>query len=389
MSLRFELTSRDFLADPYPSYAALRGEPGLRVHAGPLGEWVPVARYDDVVRVLRTPEVFSSRAMVLPGQAGPDTSLIGHDPPVHTRLRNIVNRGFTPRRVTALEGAISQRVGELFRAFERRGQVELIGDLAAVLPVIVIAELVGLDPATHRQLKAWSDNLVVGGSSADGRRAGELQNFRNHLSAAIEQRRRSPGDDLISAIAGAEDEQGSLNANQVLHFVQLLVAAGSETTTNLIGSAVLHLLQHPAQYEEVARDRSLVPRWIEETLRFDSPVQLVMRRTTREFELSGSKLPADVLVFPMMGSANRDPSQYSDPHVFDIHRSAGAGHLSFGLGTHFCLGAALARLQARIALEAVIERLPGLRLASDAVEHHGSFLVRGPRSLALEFDAAA
>ena len=389
MSLQFDLTDPGFLANPYPVYAALRAEPGLRVMVGRLGELVPVARYEDVVRVLRAPEVFSSNAMVLPGQEGPDTSLIGQDPPIHTRLRNIVNRGFTPRRVAAMEQAIAQRVDELFREFEGRGEVELIGELAAVLPVVVIAELVGLDPATHRQLKAWSDNMVVGGSTVGGRELGELESFRDHLSAAIERRRSSPGDDLISAIAGAEDEQGSLNANQVLHFVQLLVAAGSETTTNLIGSAEFHLLRHPEQYEEVRRDRALVPQWIEETLRLDSPVQLFVRRSTREFELAGSKLPADVRVFPMMGSANRDPAQYSDPDVFDIHRASGVGHLSFGLGTHFCLGAALARLQARIALEAVIERLPGLRLESDEVETHGSFLVRGPRALPLKFDATS
>lgn len=323
--------------------------------------------------------------MILPGQEGEDTSLIGQDPPIHTGLRNIVNRGFTPRRIADLEEGIRARVEALVDALSGRDEIELVRDLAAPLPVMVIAELLGLDPDQHAQFKRWADDMIVGSSGRDVAEAEVDQSvaeLRSFLEGAIEKCRAHPGDDLISVLVHAEEDGGVLNAPQVLNFVQLLLAAGSETTTNLLGSAIYHGLRHPPQWSEVRRNPALVSSLLEETIRFDSPVQLVMRLVTEDAEIGGGKVPADARVFVLLGSANRDPAQFPDPDRFDIHRST-TGHLGFGLGTHFCLGASLARLQARLAVEALLTRLPGLALLGESVEHHGSFLVRGPRSLPL------
>jgi cytochrome P450 len=323
--------------------------------------------------------------MILPGQEGEDTSLIGQDPPIHTGLRNIVNRGFTPRRISALEAGIRVRVVALVDALAERDEIELVRDLAAPLPVMVIAELLGLDPEQHAQFKRWADDMIVGSSGRDVAEADvdrSVAELRGFLEGAIDERRGQPGDDLISVLVHAEEDDGVLTARQVLNFVQLLLAAGSETTTNLLGSAVFHGLRHPSQWSAVRRDPALVPALLEETLRFDSPVQLVMRLVTEDTEIGGGKIPAGARIFVLLGSANRDPAQFPDADRFDIHRRA-TGHLGFGLGTHFCLGASLARLQARLAVEALLTRLPDLALVSESVEHHGSFLVRGPRSLPL------
>jgi cytochrome P450 len=385
MGVAFELTDPGFLADPFPTYAALRAEGPVWLH--PEEHWF-VSRYTEVARVLKSHEEFSSRAMMLPGVGDTaDGSLIGQDPPVHTRQRNIVNRGFTPRRIEALGARIAARVDALFGEFQSRGEVELMRELAAPLPVMVIAELLGLEPARHADFKRWSDDMIVGPTGdgdAEERVARSVQEMLEHLSEVIEIRRSEPAEDQNSAQVGAHEKDGVLEAAQVLHFAQLLLAAGSETTTNLIGNAVLALLSHPEQHERVRSDRSLVPAWIEETLRFDSPVQLLMRRTNGEVLLGDVTLPDDSLVMVLLGSANRDEREFPDPDAFDVRRNA-QGHLAFGLGNHFCLGSALARLQARIALEAVLERLPNLELATDHVERHGSFLVRGPHALPLRF----
>lgn len=382
--LEFDPSDPAFIDDPYPFYAALR-EGDL---SGYGGEIYPLSRHADVTRALRSPELFSSRAMVLPGQAGRNTSLIGLDPPVHDEQRNVVNRGFTPRRIAQLEPKVRARVDALFAKFAHRGEVELIAELAAPLPVMVIAELLGLDPSRHDDFKRWSDSMVVGSTQADGA-AGirtNLEAFRDHLFSVIELRRREPGDDLITALVDAEEGEGVLNATQVLHFAQLLLAAGSETTTNLIGNAVLVLLDDPDVCDEVRANPALVPKLLEETLRFESPVQLLMRRTNGAVEIAGGWIPHDAMVMPLLGSANRDPAQFPHADRFDLHRNT-TGHVSFGLGTHFCLGASLARLEARVALEAIVQRMRGLALAADRVERHGSFLVRGPRVLPLSFSA--
>ena len=384
-----------FLADPYPVYARLRDEAPVYRHPG---GFVAVSRYRDVQHVLRTPEIFSSRAMgggpvrIRDPEALPlgSASLISLDPPEHGRLRGIVSRGFTPRRIADLEPRVRDVTDELFARFRGAGTCDLVADLCAPLPVTMIAEMLGLDASRRDDFKRWSNALIVEsttvGSAARGPALlGVMREFRSYLLEVIQQRRDAPSDDLISLLIHAEEAEGTLDAVEVLAFVALLLAAGSETTTNLIGNAWLALLEHPAALEAVRDDPGRVPAVLEETLRWDSPVQLLMRITTGPTELGGVELGTGTLVMVLLGAANRDSSQFADGEHFDPERNA-SGHVAFGFGNHFCLGAALARLEARIALERILAELSEPRLAGPT-ERHGSFLVRGPSQLPLAFAA--
>ena len=396
MSVLFNPASPEFQRDPYPVYAELRRETPVYRH--PAGMHV-VTGYTEVLRVLKTPDVFSSSAMggtaprieadgsMRPGRG----ALIGLDPPAHGEQRRIVSRGFTPRRIAELEPRIRAIAEEFVAKFVHTGACDLIGDLGSPMPVTVIAELLGLDPSRRDDFKRWSTALVIGGTSIEGgegrrRSRGMMHEFSTFMNGFIEETRQNPGDNLVSVLISAEQDAGTLDAAQVFSFAMLLLIAGSETTTNLIGNAVIALLQHPEQLEEVLADRSLVPQVLEETLRWDSPVQLLMRMTVEDTELGGVKIPKGNMVMPVLAGANRDPEQFPDPERFDIHRDT-QGHLAFGFGNHFCLGASLARLEARIALENVLERMSNLRLDTDVIERHASFLIRGPRALPLRFDA--
>jgi cytochrome P450 len=438
MAVRFRPFDAGFLQDPYPTYAALRAdEPVQRVRIGPVaiarmlrrfskmrremgepgivrtllaarrdrargestdprmrlprGLYV-VSRYEDVSSVLRDPELFSSMAMGGPrrpeGSENVDPtngSLIGLDPPEHGRHRAIVNRGFTPRRIAELEPRIRKLADELLGSFEGRGQCDLVAEFANPLPVAVIAELLGLDPARRNDFKRWSTALIIGSTRGGGPPRGQLfREFRGYMSKVVEERRREPGDDLISLLVHAEEEDGVLDTGQVVGFASLLLAAGSETTTNLIGNALLALHENPDQAEALRSEPGLIPQLLEEALRFDPPVQLLMRLATRETRLAGVSIPEGAMVVPLLASANRDPGRFEEPDRFDVRRDT-QGHLSFGLGNHFCLGASLARLEARIALETLFERLPDWRIDAPHIERHGSVLIRGPRALPLRF----
>ena len=442
--MRFRPFDAAFLEDPYPSYAALRREsPVARIRIGPVTaarllwrfaaarrsaggpgvlrslararrerrayqaqllariqgkpgrtRFYAVSRYDDVTRVLRDPETFSSvvmggseaRALSDEGDIAPTSgSLIGLDPPEHGRHRGIVNRGFTPRRIAALEPRIRKIADELVGAFEGRSEVELMEAFANPLPVAVIAELLGLDPARRDDFKRWSTALIIGSTqpgAAGGARLDLFREFRSYMTEVTEARRRDPRDDLISLLVHAEEEDGILDTEQVVSFASLLLAAGSETTTNLVGNAILALLAHPEELERARAHPELLPAVVEEALRYDSPVQLLMRLATREVEVAGQRIGPGSLVTVLLGSANRDPAQFPDPDRFVAERDT-RGHLALGLGNHFCLGASLARLEGRIALETLLTRLPHFALAEARIERHGSFLVRGPRALPL------
>ena len=440
MAVRFRPFDADFLQDPYPKYAELRDDaPVLRVRVGPFAvanliwrfakmrreagqpgllrtaiqmrreaktpgvERSPamrlprriyaVSRHEDVTAVLRNPDVFSSAAMGggrQPAGSEPsptEGSLIGLDPPEHGEHRAIVNRGFTPRRIGELEPRIRKIADELVGGFERQGHCDLVEAFANPLPVAVIAELLGLDPARRDDFKRWSTALIIGSTSGGGPRWELFREFRTYMSEVAEQRRREPGEDLISLLIHAQEEEGVLDTEQVVGFASLLLAAGSETTTNLIGNALLALRDNPEQAERIREEPERIPQLLEETLRYDSPIQLLMRLTTRDTQIRGVSIPERAMVIVLLGAANRDAEYFSDPDRFDIARNT-QGHLALGLGNHFCLGASLARLEARIALETLFTRFPDYRLADGHLERHGSFLVRGPKSLPFEFSTS-
>lgn len=388
--LELKLLSPELQRDPYPTYARLRQEaPVFRHPAG----FVAVSRHGDVQHVLRTPELFSSQAMggAVPrideeGNPVPGSgSLIAQDPPVHTEQRRIVSRGFTPRMIARLEEGIARLTDELLSAATERGRFDVIADLAVPLPVTVIAELLGLDPAQRDDFKRWADTMVIGSTSGrarGGRSEADRRNmveFRDHMLEHIEARRREPGDDLVSVLVHAQEDGGILTADQVFAFATLLLIAGAETTTNLIGNAVLAADANTEALAAVRAEPERVRDFVEETLRWDSPVQLVNRITTREVELHGETLAPGTFVMAMLGAANRDPERFEQPDRFDLDRDSSA-HLAFGFGAHYCLGASLARLEASVALGALFA-LPSLEVEHGGVERQPSFLVRGPRVL--------
>jgi cytochrome P450 len=275
------------------------------------------------------------------------------------------------------------------RSFYEGETFDLVADLAIPLPVIIIAELLGVEPERRADFKEWSDKLIAGATGSG--RGGDpiasgfgpaIASFSEYFVEIAARRRREPQDDLISALV-RDDGQESLDELGAVFFALLLLVAGNETTTNLIGNAVRALLAHPAQLALVASDiPTMVPRLVEETLRWDGPVQFVFRRAVEDITIAGAKIKAGQTVVPLIGSANRDSSAFPDAHRFDVLREPGP-NVAFGFGIHFCLGAALARLEARVALEALVPELCNVRASDSPIEFVDSYLVRGPRELLL------
>jgi cytochrome P450 len=269
--------------------------------------------------------------------------------------------------------------------------MDLQRDLAIPLPVTVIAQLLGVETEHAERFKHWSDALAVGlmglsqeWSLEDVRQA--FDEMADYIERMMAERRARPRDDLISVLVQA-GEDDILSTSEVMAFVTLLLVAGNETTTNLIGNGMKALLRHPEQLAEVARDPALIPAMLEETLRYESPVQALPRTVVHETELAGTKLPEGALVLALFASANRDGRQFPDPDRFDVHRNP-QGHLAFGHGVHFCLGASLARLEARAAFETLFDRCRDFRLVDDEIPLLESLFVRGPRRLRLRFESA-
>ena len=255
----------------------------------------------------------------------------------------------------------------------------------------IIAELLGVDPAHKEDFKRWSDWIVMdfmGEVPQDVKEAYErdMEAFKTFFDRAVEERQERPADDLIGVLTRAGSES-ALSAEEVLAFIVLLLVAGNETTTNLIGNAIIALLSHPEQLEQLRADASLIPNAVEEALRYDAPVQFLFRRAAKKVELSGVTIPEGSMCTVLFGSANRDERRYPDSEHFEITRDA-SGHVAFGHGIHFCLGAPLARLEGRIALEALLRRLPNLRRVDAEVELVPSFFLRGPQRLPLTFTPA-
>jgi cytochrome P450 len=403
--------------DPYPIYRRLRDE--APVHFASESRCYCVSRYDDVQQVLRSPEIFSSRAMftvlmmrgeeqrppldwptlkflvrfALAARTWPFAfatarNLIAEDGAVHTTLRGIVNRGFTPRRVQEWEPRVRELVTQCMAKLHRGEPFDLVHDLAIPLPVTIIAEMLGVEPERRADFKRWSD-AVIWQATGEGRNhvfhpraVGAVCELYAYLRRMVAARRKHPTDDLISTLLAGDDGAAGLSSFEVSQFVMLLLVAGNETTTNLIGNAVGALLDHPAELARVAADASLLPSLVEETLRYDPPIQVLFRTATQDTEIGGVRIPAGAWVAPLLGSANRDERRFEDPDRFDVTRNP-QGHVGFGFGKHFCLGASLARLEAGAALEAIVPELSGLRRTAAHTERVDSFLVRGPSRLEL------
>jgi cytochrome P450 len=351
-----------------------------------------VARYADVVRVLRDHEHFSSvppRTPLIEERIkvfGDAPWVLFADPPVHTRLRSLVSQAFTPRRIRALEPLIEQITDRLLDQAAAKGEFEVMADLANRLPVMVIAEVLGVPPDHYERFKRWSDAVVEADNTLPGMKLPDSVSesfgaLRAYFAEEIEKRRRQPADDLISVLVTAREEKEALSEEELLAFVMLLLLAGNETTTALIGNGMLALGRNPDQLARLRKEPNLMPKAIEEMLRYDSPVQATVRYPKEDVELSGVKIPAKSFVFVLLAAANRDPAQFKDPETFDIAREPN-DHVSFGERIHFCLGAPLARLEAAIAVGRVLERFPHLRLAQPlTLTYKGSYLLRGLTAL--------
>ena len=399
---KYDLYSDEFRASTHETYAAMResdpvfSQPGLD---GTTPIWF-VTRHDDVLALLMddqrfvldpalvlTPDELEERRGPIPAEldARVNTNLLSKDGEDHRRLRRLVTKAFTPRMVAGLAPRIQEIADELLDAVEESGEMDLVESYAFPLPIIVIAELLGIPSADRDRFRLWS-NSFVSPPLTEGdleRFIAHSEEFLTYLRALFDERRRSPADDLVSALVQAEEQGDSLSEDELYSMVVLLIVAGHETTVSLIANAVLALLSHPDELDQLRRDPTLLAAAVEELLRFESPVERALTRWVAEDgELGGRSVKRGELVIAVLGSANRDEARYPNAAQLDLTRED-TKHLAFGRGSHFCLGAPLARLEAQIALATLFARLPRLRLAAspDALDYRPIPLFRSLVSL--------
>ncbi len=400
---------------PHGFFSQLRDE-------GPV-TWLPqirayaVTHAADITAVLRQPEIYSSSNVMGPdrerqmvetmgellvtspeltevlmrAQPGAVTSLLNADPPLHGRQRSLVNRGFTPRRIRDTEPLIRSLSHDLIDRFAANGQVDLVGQFAVPLPLLVIADRLGVPDSDLDKFKAWSDEFIA--SISNQLLTPEtlrtmlitMADFYDYFATLIEQRRLSPTDDLLSVVANAEIDGDQLEMPELLNMCSQFLVAGSETTTKLITSTFALLLPDRSLYERVRSDHSLIPSLVEEALRLEPPVQGAFRLATVDTKIGDVDVPAGSALWLVYASGNRDKAEYASPEDLDLDQ-AGRQHLAFGFGEHYCLGAALARLQTSTAIEILLDRLPELEIHPDnTFEYELSYFTRGLRHLDLTF----
>lgn len=382
------LFSDDVRRDPYPVYEQMRQVTPLLHVPPPFNGWM-IFDYDGVKRALNDHGTFSSQIQF------PRKWFLFSDPPSHTKLRALISRAFTPRSVVNLEPRIREISGRLLDAVIERGAMDLATDYAVPLPMMVIAEMIGVPAADWAQYQRWNEVLlqISHSRSGDEQASRVVADFlatsaemNDYFAVLIAERETNPRDDLLTRLVAAEVDGERMTQDEILSFVQLLMVGGQETTTNLLNNAILCFLEHPDQLARLRAEPDLLPTAIEEVLRYRSPLQWMLRVPRRDVELNGQTIPAGALVLPMIGSANRDPKQFRDPGRFDITRDPNP-HIAFGHGIHSCLGAPLSRLEAKIALGDLLERLPGLTLASDEPwPPRPALHVLGPARLPVRFD---
>lgn len=383
MQPRLDVLDPAFRADPYPHYAALRRDaPVCRVDPG--GMWA-VSRHDDIAAILRDPARFSSqafRAVWEPAWVGYNPlarSILAMDGPAHARLRALTSKAIGPRAVARLAPTIRERA--VLLASRLAGDVEIVADFAAPLPAFVIATLLGLDPGLAGGFKRWADDfLSVTPEPIDADHAARVRatiaELSAYMHAVIADRRRAPREDLVSDLLHAEVDGQRMTDAEILEFMIAILLGGLETTTHLLASSTLLLADRPDLWSRLRAEPTHIPAFVEEMLRFDGPSQTLPRVTTCDVVLAGTEIPAGSLVLALVGSAGRDERRFPDPDRFDWTRGTPA--LNFGHGIHFCLGAALARMEAAFGLGALVDRFAAAARAPGPVVYNRTMTVRGP-----------
>jgi cytochrome P450 len=383
-----------FRDDPYPFYHRYRAaDPihwsGAADHRGS-GIWF-LFRYTDVMAALRNPNLVRHRRILPADPLGEILAkwMLFRNPPDHTRLRSLVNKAFTRQMAERLQPAIQETADFLLDKVLPDGEMELMIHFASALPLIVIAELLGIPSSDRKQLRKWTMDLAegidVGPSDAALTRAAQsAMELTAYLRVIVGRRRRDPKDDLISALIAAEEAGDELTEDELLSMCVLLLGAGHETTVNLIGNGTLALLQHPDQWLRLRNERACTERGVEELLRYDCPVQMTFREALDDGQLGGKPLRKGEVVAIILGAANRDPEQFHDPDTLDLSRAA-AKHGAFGMGIHFCLGSHLARLEGQIAFSTLARRMPGMTLLPGGVERRNGPTFRGLKAMAIGF----
>ena len=387
-AVHYDPYSYEIHEDPYPVYARLRAD--APAYYNEHRDFWALSRYDDVRAATNDWRTYTSTEGITiePRRRGVEPHIIEMDPPRHTQLRAVVSRAFTPARIARLEAPIRDRTRALISRFGS-GRVDVIGELAALLPMAVISEMLGVPDTDQDRLRHAADALLHREPDSDEITPEGIEGattLYGYFDALIRARQDAPADDLLSVLMTASDDgdDGGLSHSELLGFCFLLIIAGNETTTKLIGNAVSLLAEHPEQRRAVRDDRALIPRAVEETLRFDTSTQAMARCLTRDVDLHGARMRAGTKVLLLFGSANRDERHWPDADGFDIHRDT-AGHMSFGHGIHHCLGAALARLEARVALEELLPVLGDYEVDRDGARRVHSGNVRGFAALPLRF----
>jgi cytochrome P450 len=378
--------------DPYPVYAELREHAPVYRNER-LGFWA-LSRHADVSMAFRDAERFSNRFGVSLDPAATHEgaqatmSFLAMDPPRHTRMRALVSRGFTPRRIGDLEPRIRELARTYIDRFIEAGHCDFIAEFAGKLPMDVVSEMLGVPEPDRASLREWADAVVhrdEGVTDLPASAIAAAANIIGYFDALIRDRRAKPeADDLTGALLRAELDGDRLSDAEVLGFLFLMIVAGNETTTKLLGNAIYWASRNPDQRRLVCADPTLVPRWVEETLRYDGSSQALARTLTVDVELHGQTLRAGDRAVLLIGAANRDERVFPDPDRYDLRRDT-SQMLSFGYGTHFCLGASLARLEGRIALEEVLARLPDYAIDEGGIARVHSVNVRGFAKLPIEF----
>ncbi len=400
MAPRLNLLSPEIRADPYPVYAELRrSSPVAQVDPG--GLWA-VSRYEDILHVLKNPKLFASEGFKIAaeppwfGRTNPlaESLIFMDDPKQHGRLRGLVSRAFGPTALARLEPRIRAVAKELSSRLASRQTVDFVADFALPLPASVIGDLLGLDPTLHSRFKLWSDDMTAISASQPGdtellaRCRRTVEEMEQYLGEVLASRRKNPGDDMVSELLRARVEGEALTDRELMAFLFVLLVAGLETTVHLIGNSGRFLAEHPDILSQLRADPSLIPAFIEELLRFDPPVHGTMRLCTEDVTLGGVSLPRGSMVLLLMGSAMRDERYCPDAERFNLDRK-GPHNVAFGHGMHFCLGAALARLEARVGLEELLPQCAGLARSPGPVEWNYALTVRGMRNLPLEVHPAS